>query len=326
MQHLVLSDIIAELLDTDKSLRSPMMKLYYFAKETGNVTLSTFLSKEINGYQVDDDLPSYRSEGGELVVTVQIGSNRDNITEQVVPSSFFPEKAQKVVSKVQLYEGIGILEKMEATNKTSQYIFKPVGMEYLQVIQPAIDQMLSSVYKLTAINAIVRVNANIVGQACHTVRTKLLDFVHEIKEQFGYDIDISQFKQDQSTNNQTVNNFMGTTIHNTGDGAFINTGDHAHNNVNITIQKGDLTGLNKKLTELGVEPEEIEEISEIVQSETPDMAGKNLGPRASGWVGKMVAKALSGAGKIGVSAAGNILATVIKAYYGFVDNIGNIPL
>jgi hypothetical protein len=109
---------------------------------------------------------------------------------------------------------------------------------------------------------------------------------------------------------------MKHTIHNSGDGSFINTGDHAVNTVNITINKGDLKGLNSELEKLGVEPEDIKEINNILQTETPDTTNGNLGPKASSWVGKIVAKALSGTGKIAVSAAGNILATLIKSYCG----------
>lgn len=36
----------------------------------------------------------------------------------------------------------------------------------------------------------------------------------------------------------------------------------------------------------------------------------------TGWLGKMYSKVLSGVGKIGISAAGNLLATTVKLYMG----------
>ena len=107
---------------------------------------------------------------------------------------------------------------------------------------------------------------------------------------------------------------MTNTIHNVGDGNIINTGNNNHFNVTNTTQKGDLAAFRRRLEEIGVESEEIDEISHIVQTEKND--GPNLGPRASGWIGKMVSMALSGANKIGIGAAGNLLATAVKSYFG----------
>ncbi|NLR83039.1 hypothetical protein [Chitinophaga eiseniae] len=109
---------------------------------------------------------------------------------------------------------------------------------------------------------------------------------------------------------------MTTTIHNSGDGNTINTGNNNQINVKNIIQKGDLAAFQRKLEEIGVEKSEIEEISQIVQTEKPE--GNNLGPKASNWVGNMYSKALSGASKIGISAAGNLLATAIKTYFGMM--------
>lgn len=115
------------------------------------------------------------------------------------------------------------------------------------------------------------------------------------------------------TPNKFIINIMSTIIHNSGDGNVINTGNNSQINANNTIQKGDLSAFQKRLEEIGVEPEEIKEISEIIKTEQPN--GNNLGEKASGWVGKMISKALSGMSKISASAGGNLLATAIKNYF-----------
>ncbi|MGN6510372.1 MAG: hypothetical protein ACTHLD_13010 [Chitinophaga sp.] len=73
MQQPLMKEILEELVDVGKSLQIPMVKLYYFARETKNEALTAFLNKEINGYDVKDDIPDYRKTGGRLFVTVQIG-------------------------------------------------------------------------------------------------------------------------------------------------------------------------------------------------------------------------------------------------------------
>jgi hypothetical protein len=107
---------------------------------------------------------------------------------------------------------------------------------------------------------------------------------------------------------------MNTSIHNTGDGAVINTGDNNYINTNTSIQKGDLGTFQKRLLDMGIDPGDVEEISNIIQTEQPN--GANLGPKTSSWIGEMVAKALNGTSKIGIGAAGNLLATAVKLYFG----------
>lgn len=314
MKQLIMERILDELLDTDKSLLSPMMKLYYFAKETQNGILTNYLNKEINGYNVDDNIPDYRKTAGQLFISLQIGSYTDNIYEREVPRSSFNQEMQRLLTEIQLYEGVAVLERMANNNEGEPFIYKGLPMEALKIISPAVKKLYRSTGVVTPIRAKVRANANIVPQAVHTIRTRLMDFAYEIKDTFGIDISIFEYKKDQHNNNKIINNFMTTTIHNAGDGNVINTGDNSQINANISISKGDLTALQKRLEEIGVEPEDIKEISEIVQMEQPN--GADLGPNACSWIGKMFTKSLSGVGKISIGAAGNLLATVIKLYFG----------
>lgn len=66
MSQLLLKQILDELLDTNSSLSGPMMKLYYFAKETKNQELTSFLEKELKGYVTTDNIPNYRKIGDNL--------------------------------------------------------------------------------------------------------------------------------------------------------------------------------------------------------------------------------------------------------------------
>lgn len=310
-EHL-LKVVLDELTDTGKSLQGPLMKLYSFARETKNEGLISFLNKEINGYEVTDPVPAYRRTGGQLLVTLQIGIYSDQTEVKEVPRKQIEEQMRPLLTQVQLYEGVAILEKMVAENSKEPYIYKRLPMEALAAIGEAVNRTYISDQKLIPVRAEVRANANIVTQSIQSIRTRLLDFVYEIKDTFGLEISITESNNGQV--NQVINHYMTTNIHNTGDGNFINAGDNNHNTVTITVQKGDLASLQKRLAEIGVEKEEIEEISQIVQTEIPE--GTVLGPKASTWIGKIYAKALSGAGKIGLGAAGNLVATAVKLYFG----------
>lgn len=316
MKNLLLNEVIDELLDLKQSLLSPLMKLYYFGKETKNEEVITFLNKEINGYSITDKVPAYREAAGQLEVTLQFGTDADNLKQQLLPISVFSKDHQEFLSRIQVHEGIGILEQMALDGRKLPYICKTIPLEIVvHVIQPVVAKILMSYHRLTATEAIVKANANIVPQACQTVRSKLIDFVTEIADRFGYEIEIKKFKENQVENNRIINNYM-NTITNTGDGNVINTGDHANVTATITITKGDVNALDKQLKEHGIDNDDIRELNEIIKNEEPDRENDKLGVKASTWIGKIIGKSVGGIGKIATAVTANLLAGWIRGYYG----------
>lgn len=79
---------------------------------------------------------------------------------------------------------------------------------------------------------------------------------------------------------------------------------------------GDFNSLHRKLSDLGVEGEDIEELRAALQSEPTMPASGKFGQRVSNWIGKMVQKAASGTWQIGLSTAASLLAMLIGKYYG----------
>jgi hypothetical protein len=108
---------------------------------------------------------------------------------------------------------------------------------------------------------------------------------------------------------------MGTVINNVGDGNILNTGDNNTFNFKGIITKNDIEKLSSELQKQGIEKEDIEELTEIVQSENPN-ENNMLGERSTNWILKIIGKSLNGVGKIATGISANILATMIKGYYG----------
>lgn len=102
----------------------------------------------------------------------------------------------------------------------------------------------------------------------------------------------------------------------TGDNIILNNGNEANIHAAINVSKGNLDSLKRQLSKYGIENEDIEELAEIVQTESPNSASNTLGEKSNGWILKVAGKALSGAGKIAIGISSNILANVIRQYYG----------
>jgi hypothetical protein len=70
------------------------------------------------------------------------------------------------------------------------------------------------------------------------------------------------------------------------------------------------------LSEKGIGEEDIADLEAALEEEPHAVDGK-LGPKVAGWFGRMVKKAADGTWKIGIGAAGTLLAEAIGRYYGW---------
>ena len=95
----------------------------------------------------------------------------------------------------------------------------------------------------------------------------------------------------------------------------IGTASRSHIEFNIVAK--DLAALEQILSANGVSHQDVQELRAAVESEPEAESGQKFGPRVSSWIGKMMGKAADGSWKVGVGAAGSLLAQAIAKYYGF---------
>ncbi len=315
----IINDVINDLLDAEKSLVNPLLKLNYFGRLTKNSELIEFTNNEINGYKSKDSVvPEYRKTIARLIVEVQAYMNRHTVE---IPISMLDSPFKEVLRYIDVREGIATVEKMakemlESKGDKNEF-YRPIPMEMLHIIQPALRRLYKSDVRLDAVGAKLIGNGNIIIDIPNYIRTKLLEFVMKIAEEFGYEIEIKTYNEHRETNNQTIVQFMSTNITNTGDGNVINTGDKAKIDANITINKGNKEELSEFLQKNGISEEDTAELIEIIDTEEPNAENKTFGEKVNGWIGKMVNKALDGSWNVGIGAAGSLLAEAIWKYYGF---------
>ncbi|RYG52078.1 MAG: hypothetical protein EOO01_07265 [Chitinophagaceae bacterium] len=314
----VLQEVIDDLVRVEVSLVSPLMKLNYFGRLIKNTELISFTSNELDGYHGEEnEIPSYRKTIGRIEVNIQAGYHSHVLP---LPASMLEPPLNEALQYVSLREGIGTIEHMADEYKKDdpgkKEFGRPIPMEMLPYLQPAVSRLYRSSVKVSAVGARLMGNPNILIEILSSVRTRLLAFAMEVGERFGYSIEISSFRKNQEENNKTIIHYMKTEINNTGDGNVINTGSKAHIDASIKINKGDLKSLNETLKGYGVEDSDITELNHIVTTEMPDIENGRLGERTNGWIVRVFGKMLNGVGKISTSLTANLLATFIKEYYG----------
>lgn len=316
-QTFLLQEVIDDLVNTDKSLSSPLMKLNYFAKLVKNQELIDYTQQELNGYDKPDKIPSYRKAVGTLYVDFQAYIHQH--TDKPLPISMIDEKYREVFKYVHIKEGIASVEKLAkeaGSGKSSGQMYKPLPMEMLFILQEPARRLYVSDVRIDVVNAKIGFGTSVIIEIPNAIRTKLLDFVMSLGENFGYNIEIETFNKKADINNQTIIHQMSTTINNSGDGNLINTGNENKVDSNINLYKGDIGRLQKELRNQGVDEEDIKEITEIVASEEPNQEKAILGQKSNGWISKVINKSLNGVGKIASGISSNLLASLIRQYYG----------
>lgn len=204
--NFILQEVINDLVDANTSLIGPLMKLNYFGRLIKNQDLIEFTTKEIKGYDSRDDIPDYRTTSQRLIANV-----RGYMIEQdmEVPISMLQEPFNIGLEKMYVFDGIQTVEKMAnemLEDKGKNEFYRPIPMEMLPSIQIVIEKIVRSNSKIYIQSAMTIASAHIFLEIQSHIRTKLLDFVMEIGEKFGFKIEIDSFKKNSIENNQIINN------------------------------------------------------------------------------------------------------------------------
>lgn len=313
----ILQDVIDELVNTDKSLVSVLMKLKYFAMLIKNDNLLSFANAELDGYKRGaSEPPDYRRAPAKLLIDMQAGYNTHR--NLVLPADLADPKLAKLVQEYYFLDGIGSIETQIGQYKAGQ--IESLGNELQMGALHYLQNGAQKLYKFGITASVVA--ARVITNPLHlvtigdTVRARLLAFTMETADKFGYNIEIASFRQNGTENNKIINYYMSTEIKNTGDGVVINTGDYTSITSTITINKGDFQKLNDLLSQQGIEQEDIKELKTIIDTEQPDTDKKILGPKANNWILGIMGKVLNGIGKISTTITANLIAAYIKGYYG----------
>jgi len=301
--HLV-EEITNDLVNDQLSLASALTKTKVLASRIGQQELLTWANNELKGYSNSEDLPAYRKFRGSITVNYVDGFNH---VSRFPLTLDFDQETLLAFETAQLGQGVQQLEQLIGDHtKGIRYEFNSTQRH---VLQQMFQRANGSYYQLTS--AGISLPPTAVTGALSAIRQRLLDFMLELEAQFGLQADLRTLK----SNSQIIHQYMQTTIHNTGDGNVINTGDNAQVNAEITISKGDKTQLRDALLGQQVSAEDAGELLQVIDSEQPE-SGTRFGEKVNNWIAKMIAKSLDGSWEIGISAAGGFLATAIAKYYG----------
>lgn len=307
----VLTEIINLLTDNDSSLTNALFKIKVFSMRVRNNSLTTWIDKELNGYQSEDELPNYRKCGCNLIGNYINGHWKAE--KQILATMNLPDFVRENVEQITFYQSLSVLESY-LEDDTMKTISISIPAEIIGVITDTYQKM-GNPY-LTVYSAYKQVHIGAVEQIIVEVRNKTLDLMVKLEQEFGFDIDMQGLMEKKNDVNYVIQNVMNNiTINNDGDGNVINTGNDNEITSKITIRKSDFDSLKENLVKHHVDSEDILDLEQII-TEEPNREGKSFGPKVNNWMKRMLDKSLNGTWQVGIASAGALLSEMLKQYYG----------
>lgn len=299
--------ILNELTDNKLSLTSPLLKTKLLASRIKNETLYTWANNELSGYKNKEDLPEYRITHGEIVGDYINGNNR--ISNHTLPIPPTDDAFDQKLRCFEFYEGIESLEKLNLN--ASENLVMQFPQKLTKVFEDILYEHSNHTGNFTLLSAGVSIPGAFLQSVLNSIRNKLLDFMIVLENEFGLEAKIETLQ----SNNKKITTIMNTTITNNGDGNLINTGDNSNITATFTVNKGDQNLLRKDLESHNVDHEDIDQLLKIIDTEVP-VSKDSFGDKVNKWIYTMMGKAMDGSWKVGIGAAGGLLARAIANYYG----------
>ncbi len=299
----LLEDIQQAAVDAKSDLGTLLRKCKLLAARLGSRPLEDWVIWESNGYPDSIEVPDYRVWPLEVKGHFA-GPFGSGIRNAPIPLVCLPESARKHYERYECRESIAAIEATlaKATSGTLQ-----VNCGDLALI------LGGKVYQhQNCVQAWAEFGIGHLVELVNAVRNRILDFVLAVwKEAPGAgESGSTDAKRLEATR---VTQIFNTTVYG-GAASLIGTSEGSTIAFNIGMK--DFSALERVLRASGMLDEDMAELRGALDSEPVPQSRESFGPRLSAWIAKMMGKAAEGTWKIGLGAAGTLLAQAIAKYYG----------
>jgi hypothetical protein len=298
----ITDEIIEELTDKNNHLTDILIKTKVLAYKLKNNELKDWIDSELNGY-TKNTLPSYRILSCQVI---GILSNRfQRAKNYPIPLNGLDKELRECITTMYLFQSVSTLDDF-LISKNEGKLVQHISPEHYEYLSKDLDNGFYIEYAERKIDRLQIV------QVMTSIKAKLLDFLLKLNEEFGDIEDIKSYTE--GTAKDKVTSLLNSAVF--GNNTTIIVGNNNTQTVK-NITKGNFETLAKVLNESGVAHKEIDELKSIIDVDNPQLEKMELGPKVRNWVSKMLGKAMDNSWKIGLGAAGKLLADAIEMYYGW---------
>lgn len=289
----LIDEVIDLAVDNQRPLAVLLRKSLVLAHKLKNDKLKQWVTKELNGYEETDELPSYREVGAQAKghFVGPFGASASNVP--IAPASL-EEDHQLFASKAFLTEPVASYESLLG-HKGNPQIPWPTNLTLLYQRRIMQGYALMSAWQMISQGAIAAI--------IDTIRTRLLQFALEIKdelEELGTE-DINQISSEK-VETSVVNHIYGGSVIISG-----NANSITQNNIG-SVSKNDFGSLSGALSKAGIGGGALNDLQLAMASDKKEIGGNVKGSRVSSW--------LDGLSQYATPAVFEVVTKAVEAYYG----------
>lgn len=301
----LLLEIQNDAVSESSSAPALLRKCMVLASNLDSSLLEDWVRWELNGYPATADVPEYRR----MRMNFKVSGN--NIAYQVNGAPI----ASVLMKKLTKDDDFDMFECRQAIGTINSDEIKGadgtlnINMDNYALLLPGnVTERGFNVQRFWA-----EVPASQVLGIVEAVKNRVLEFVLALKKQYPDAGEVDGMTTKIPAVEKAVNHIYNTTIN--GNAGVV--GNANHSTVNIVVNAGNVQELRSLLANEGVSSSDLLELEAAVSSEPSIGPDRKFGPKVTGWVGKMMGKAGSGAWAVGLGAAGSLLEKALLGYYGY---------
>lgn len=276
-----------------------LRKALVVARKLSVPEFQEWISFELNGYGKGNDIPEYRQIRGEIKAW--------NPYHGYVPVIIQDPKMAGDLSQRAIGQAIGELESFTQNPKNST---SPLQVKF----SPSTEKNLMHAMRVP-LQPTLHVSPSEVYGILDAVRNTILEWALSLEEEgiLGEGMSFTNEEKQKAMGATVIHiqNFQGVL----GDVE----GSTVTQNLSIVIKENDFSTLASYLESVGLSAEDIKELEDAISEDSHPTASEDYGEKTSGWIGKMVAKAATGAWQVGVGSAGGLLAQALSSFFGFAS-------
>ena len=301
----LLTEIQNEAVSDTGSAAALLRKCMVLAANLDSALLEDWVKWELNGYPAGVEVPEYR----QMRMNFKVSGN--NLAYQINGAPIASVMVKKVTKndKIDIFvcrQPIGTirLDDIKASDGTLV-----INLDNYALLLPGkVTDRDFNVQRFWG-----EIPASQVLGVVDAVKNRVLEFVLALRKQYPDAGEVDGMTTKSPEVEQAVNHIYNTTIN--GNAGVV--GQANHSTVNIIVNAGSVADLRSGLMKHGIEEADILDLEAAVTEEPTIGTDKKFGPKVTQWVGKMVAKAGSGAWAVSLGAAGALLEKALLGYYGY---------
>lgn len=302
----LLREIQDAAIDASVDIPVVLRKCKVLAARLGYEEFKLWIDRELNGYKSCEELPEYR--------ILQVDSYGDfsgpfgsGLRNAPIPPSCVPEKSRDVVTTVYVMEPISYYSNLMKSTDAGSVLKSHWPAEL-------IAHVASRIYnRMNLMTAWRLIPSSAVAALLDTVRNRILSFVLEIEAEAP---DAGEAPSNvKPISEEKVSKVFHTHIMGNVGALAVGNGSVTQS-AQIKVVQNDLEALKRFLASEGIATYDLDELDRAIKDDAESGVKDHIGSNVASWIGKMLAKAGTGAWKVTTTVAGNMLTKAIASYYG----------